>query len=125
MTITEKREKLWRRAKADAELDGYMLPEAFVEKAAGYVDGTISLEELRAFYRAMLPDKTLLDKMSAERQTGYFTAKIADMERILNEGLKKPEYTVFNGMTIENIHGMAITLGYLRSHEEKALSEDV
>lgn len=118
----EKRAENWADAKANAQLDGYFLPQAFAERAEAFVKGIITLEQLEDFYASLLPDKETLQAMydqHTQYDSGYIVVNINDLQSWAEksaelEALRANEI-VFNGMTVKNIKGMQIALGTYKS----------
>lgn len=118
------RSKLWLKAKAYAELDGFMLPPAFVAQAEGYIKGTATLNDLVRCYESLLPDKETLRLMFEQYDSGYMDLKIDDpndLQRVI-EALKPKtaEEMTSKGISVKNIMGMEVTLKYLLERGEKA-----
>lgn len=116
MNVAE-RSKLWLQAKADAELDGFMLPPAFAEKAQHFVKGDITLAELVQYYESLLPDEETLKIMYQEYDPGYFEIDTQDASALesLLEPILPTDPPSFNGITLKNIMGMRIALSAYKS----------
>lgn len=83
----EMRSRIWLKAKADAELDGFMLPQVFVDQASEYVKGKIKFEDLAAFYDSLLPDKETYNEMNEQYDPGYMDVNIHDPQSKIDEML--------------------------------------
>lgn len=126
----EKRLQVWLKAKADAELDGFMLPEVFVDRASEYVKGKIKFEDLAAFYDSLLPDKETFNEMNEQYDPGYMDVNIHDPQSKIDEMLqsyKEAPLMLYKGLSIKNFMGMRISLNYLAQHMEhmKGIDGDV
>lgn len=125
----KKRAENWSRAKANAQQDGYFLPQAFAERAEAFVKGIITLEQLEEFYASLLPDKETLQAMydqDAQYGSGYMDVNVDDPRSFADifaeQDAALRNEIVFNGMTVKNIMGMRIALGtyrYMLEEEEQ------
>lgn len=119
----EKRAENWADAKADAQLDGFMLPQTFAEQGEAFVKGIITLEQLEDFYASLLPEKETLLAMYDQYDPGYLDVDVDDPQSLEDkyaeqQALKAKEI-IFNGMTVRNIMGMQIALGTYKALVEK------
>lgn len=128
----EKRAKNWSRAKANAQLDGYFLPQAFAEQGEAFVKGIITLEQLEDFYASLLPDKETLQAMYdqyAQYGSGYMDVNIDDPRSLADifaeQDAALRNEIVFNGMTVKNIKGMRTALGTYKSLLEEEKQDNV
>lgn len=119
MNVAE-RSKLWLEAKAHAELDGFMLPQEFIDFAQEYIKGSAKLKDLVDFYRSLLPEEEMLREMYKQYDPGYLDLNINEplsLDALLSNNAK-PEM-VHKGLTVKNIMGMTIALNYLSKHAEE------
>lgn len=117
------RAKNWAQAKANAQLDGFILPQDFVERAEAFVEGIITLEQLEDFYVSLLPNKETLLAMYEQYDPGYIDVRIDDQQSWAKKCAEKDALLineiVFNGMTVRSIMGMQIALGTYKSLSEQ------
>lgn len=111
--------KNWARAKAHAELDGFILPPVFAKRAEAFVEGSITLEQLVSCYTSLLPDKEILQAMYEQYEPDYIDLRVDDprsLTQIFAERkARRGKEIVFNEITIKNIMGMRIALGTYKS----------
>lgn len=123
MNVAE-RSKLWLKAKAYAELDGFMLPPAFVAQAEGYIRGTATLDDLIRVYESLLPEEETLRLMFEQYTPDYVDLNLNEYKDIETLWAEKKdrlakEIVSQNGLTVRNIMGMQFALKYLTAHDEE------
>lgn len=128
-TERKNRAKNWARAKAHAELDGFILPPVFAKRAEVFVEGSITLEQLVSCYTSLLPDNEILQAMYEQYEPDYIDLRVDDPrslpEIFAERKARIGKEIVFNEITIKNIMGMQIALGTYKSLLEEKGQGDV
>lgn len=115
------RNKAWLRAKAEAQLDGLLLPSVFIEKVEEYLADEITWQEVLDFYETLLPDEATYKEMWTNWESEYcLTTSHEELERVLEEirierltgriTPKKENPITWNGLTLDNVRGMGVAI---------------
>lgn len=113
----EKKSKLWLKAKAHTELDGFLLPAVFTDKVQEFLRDDITFAQLVDFYESLLPDEKTLKTLYQQFESEYMEFDVSDehaLEALCERPLRKDE-TVYNGFTLKNMMGMQMALSTYRS----------
>lgn len=115
------RNKAWLRAKAEAQLDGLLLPSVFIEKVEKYLADAIAWQEVLDFCKSLQPDDATYKEMWTNWESEYCLATShEELERVLEEirierltGQTTPQKEnpiTWNGLTLGNIRGIGVAV---------------